>query len=201
MAPFATGPRLWQTPLRLPPAVAVWPTRPPTTLKHLQMDFVRPIQWLHGGKGTCQFCGAESNHRALFMPSDRPGRLLLCRDCAQRVRDDVDGFFGRAMKALADPGQLVIRHPPPGERSTFRPTPRGDSGPLSVSTAKRRRGNGTYVPRTFTPVPLAFRPLASGSSAMSQRSTPRRHALERVVRCLIKNRRYQAWLRSEPWWT
>ena len=65
------------------------------------MNSVQSIQWLHGGKGKCQFCGTESNHRALFMPADRSGRLFFCRDCAQRVRSDADGFFNRAMRALA----------------------------------------------------------------------------------------------------
>jgi hypothetical protein len=82
------------------------------------MDSVRPIQWLHGGKGICQFCGAESNHRALLIRFDRPGRLFLCRDCARSVRDDVDGFFNRAMNsswvdaAMSEAGQEPITAPP-----------------------------------------------------------------------------------------
>jgi hypothetical protein len=82
------------------------------------MGSVQPIQWLHGGKGICQFCGAESNHRALLMLSDRPGRLFLCRDCARKVRDDVDGFFNRAMNsswvnaAMSEAGQELITVPP-----------------------------------------------------------------------------------------
>jgi hypothetical protein len=64
------------------------------------MDSFQPIQWLHGGKGICQFCGAVSNHRALLIRSYRPGRLFLCRSCAQRVRDDVDGFLSKAMSVF-----------------------------------------------------------------------------------------------------
>lgn len=60
---------------------------------------VQRVQWFHGGKGACQFCGAESKHRAWFTTSDGGGKLLLCRDCAQRVRADADGFLGKAMKA------------------------------------------------------------------------------------------------------
>jgi hypothetical protein len=57
------------------------------------------MQWLYGGKGSCQFCGVDSRHLALLLLFDRKSRLLFCRDCAKKVRDDTDGgFLTRAMK-------------------------------------------------------------------------------------------------------
>lgn len=56
--------------------------------------------WLHGGKGNCQLCGAETKHGALLTSSERGGKLFVCRDCALKVRSQIDDFLTRATEAL-----------------------------------------------------------------------------------------------------
>ena len=58
------------------------------------------ISWHAAGSGHCDMCGKKSDDRPTFSRSDRVGRLLLCGECAQKVRDDTDGMFSRAMRRL-----------------------------------------------------------------------------------------------------
>lgn len=58
------------------------------------------VEWHSGGRGNCQFCGNQSPDCAIFTRSDCPGRLLLCGDCAQKVLDNKEGMYERAMRAL-----------------------------------------------------------------------------------------------------
>jgi len=66
--------------------------------------------WLHGGKGSCQLCGAETKHGALLMARERRGRLFLCRDCAPKLRSQKHRLFARAVEVLelapADPSPM-----------------------------------------------------------------------------------------------
>ena len=64
------------------------------------MNSTSRVSWHDGGEGNCQTCGAHSLALATFSRDDRVMRLFLCDNCAQKVRDDIDGMFVKAMKML-----------------------------------------------------------------------------------------------------
>ena len=80
-------------------------TGPPALLSaspsgHPRQVVLGSFSWLHGGSGECRLCGSQVAHGAVLAIAEQRHTLFLCRDCAEKVRHNLDGYFYTAIAIL-----------------------------------------------------------------------------------------------------